>query len=397
MTTRIYFTDAMAAEFDATVLNCEPAGDRPDRFEAQLDRTAFYPTSGGQPHDTGRLGAAHVLDVRDDDAGQIHHVIDAPLTPGATVHGQIDWARRLDHMQQHTGQHVLSAAFDRLFKVRTTSFHMGALASTIDLAREVTSAEIEQAEAAANRVVWDARPVTVRFATEEEAARLPLRKEPVKTGTLRLIDVTGYDLSACGGTHVPQTGLIGGIAVAGWERFKGATRLTFVCGSRMLASHAALRDVVTAATRALSVLPGEVTGAIERLQADLKSGARDLRRLQEELAVHHAAGFRAAATTIGPYRGVLISHPGWDGTALKALASAIVSESGFVVVLTGDGQPTPVVVARSSDVALDAGAWMKRATAELGGRGGGRAEMAQGGLDAGPDRILEFARQTLAT
>ena len=163
MTTRIYFTDAQTSQFDGTVVACEAAG---GRFEVVLDRTAFYPTSGGQPHDTGLLGAARVLDVVDDDAGIIRHVTDAPLEPGHQVHGQIDWPRRLDHMQQHTGQHVLSAAFDHLFGVRTMSFHLGAETATIDLAREVTPAEIAQAEAEANRVVWDARPVTVRLSLQ---------------------------------------------------------------------------------------------------------------------------------------------------------------------------------------------------------------------------------------
>src|SRR5690348_15648269 len=143
-------------------------------------------------------------------------------------------------MQQHTGQHILSAAFDRRFGVRTTSFHLGADVSTIDLAREVTPVEIAEAELEANQVVWDARLVNVRFVSEAEAAALPLRKEPVKSGTLRLVDVVDFDLSACGGTHVPQTGLIGAIVITGWERFKGATRLSFACGRRALKSHAAL-------------------------------------------------------------------------------------------------------------------------------------------------------------
>jgi alanyl-tRNA synthetase len=393
MTTRIYFTDALVQEFDATVVSCTPAG---DRFDVVLDRTAFYPESGGQPFDIGGLGAARVLDVQDDDAGIIHHTTDAPMIAGAVVHGRIDWARRLDHMQQHTGQHILSAAFDHLFGVRTTSFHLGAESSTIDLAREVSPAEIANAEREANRVVWEARPITIRFVTEAQAAELPLRKEPVKSGLLRLVEVEGFDLSACGGTHVAQAGMVGAIAVAGWERFKGATRLTFVCGQRALRSHAALRDVVVSATRVLSVLPAEVPAAIERLQADLRAGGRELRRLQEEVAAHRAVGLRTAAETIGPFRGVLSTQAGWDAAALKTLAMAVVSEPGLIVVLTGDASPTPVVIARSADVAVDAGAWMKRATAELGGRGGGRAELAQGGLMAPADRVLAFARETLA-
>jgi alanyl-tRNA synthetase len=396
MTTRIYFTDALAREFDAVVASCTPAPSNLARFDVVLDRTAFYPSSGGQPFDTGTLGPARVLDVNDDDAGVIHHTVDAALPAGASVHGQINWARRLDHMQQHTGQHILSAAFDHRFGVRTTSFHLGAEVSSIDLAREVTPAEIADAEREANRLVWDARPVTVRFVSEEDAAKLPLRKEPVKTGMLRLVDITDYDLSACGGTHVPQTGLIGAIVVVGWERFKGATRLTFACGGRALTSHSTFRDVVLGATRALSVLPGEVTGAIERLQTDVKTAGRDLRRLQEELAVHQAAAFRAAAETIGPYRVVLSTQAGADAQGLKTLAAAVVRESGLVVVFIGEGSPTPVVVARSADVAFDAGAWIKRATAELGGRGGGRPEQAQAGLAAAPDRVREFARRTLA-
>ena len=396
MTTRIYFTDALTREFDAQVLACVPAGDRPDRFEVVLDRTAFYPSSGGQPFDTGQLGAARVLDVADGDDDVIRHVMDAPLTVGDRVRGVVDWPRRFDHMQQHTGQHILSAAFDHLWSVRTVSFHLGAESATIDLAREVTEKEIRDAEAEANRVVWEDRPVTVRFVTEEEAARLPLRKEPARTGLLRLVEVADFDLSACGGTHVPSTGMIGLIAVAGWERFKGATRLTFVCGGRALRSHGTLRDIVTSATRVLSVHPAELAGGIERLQAEAKEHGRTIKRLQTELADFQAAALRAAATTMGPYRGVLRTQPGADAVALKTLAQAIVSEPGMIVVLVGDGSPAPLVVARSANVDMDAGAWLKLAVAELGGRGGGRPEMAQGGVAAAADAVLDFARRTLS-
>jgi alanyl-tRNA synthetase len=189
--------------------------------------------------------------------------------------------------------------------------------------------------------------------------------------------------------------MIGVIAIAGWERFKGTTRLTFVCGGRALVSHAALRDAVTAATRALSVLPAEIGPAIERLQGENKDASRSIKRLQDELAGFRAAELREKATTIGPYRGVLMAQPDADAAALKTLAAAIVSAPGLVVVFTGQGSPTPVVVARSADVPVDAGAWIKRATAEFGGRGGGRPEQAQGGIDAAADRILEFAQRTL--
>src|SRR5215831_14905116 len=184
MTERLYYADSRLTSFDATVESCDPAG---GRFEVRLNRTAFYPTSGGQPFDTGRIGGVGVVDVIDREDGEIVHVTEGAIAPGSSVHAEIDWARRLDHMQQHTGQHLLSAAFDRLFGVRTESFHLGADTSTIDLAREVSPAEIARVEDAANAVVWDDRAVEIRYATDEEASRLPLRKESQRTGRLRLI------------------------------------------------------------------------------------------------------------------------------------------------------------------------------------------------------------------
>jgi alanyl-tRNA synthetase len=394
MTKRLYYTDSLLRDFDATVITCDVVN---GRATVVLDETAFYPTSGGQPFDTGLLGASHVIDVIDDDAGMIRHVVDKPLTPGEQVHGAIDWPRRLDHMQQHTGQHVLSAAFDHLFDVRTVSFHLGRETATIDLAREVMPAEIARAEAEANRVVWENRAVTVRFATDDEASRLPLRKEPVRSGLLRLVEVTDFDLSACGGTHVPSTGMIGIIAIAGWEKFKGATRVSFVCGGRALRGYGQLRDAMAAASRALSVSPAEVAPTIDRLQGDVKELGRTIRRLQDDVAAGRAAKLRADAADIGGRRSVLKHEPGWDAAGLKTLASAIVDEPGTVAVLVGDGSPAPVVIARSGDVDFDAAGWMKQAAAALGGRGGGRPELAQGGLGVSPERVLEYARDTLKT
>jgi alanyl-tRNA synthetase len=388
----LYYRDPLLTSFDATVVTCDP-GD--GVFTVQLDRTAFYPSSGGQPFDTGRLGGAAVLDVLVDDDEVIRHVVDRALAVGETVRGEVDWTRRFDHMQQHTGQHILSAAFDRHFGVRTVSFHMGADVSTIDLAREVSAAEIARAEEEANTIVWEDRPVTVRFASEEEAARMPLRKESKRTGLLRLVDVTDFDLSACGGTHVPATGRIGIIAVAGWERFKGGSRVSFVCGRRALRAYSELRDVVTATTRALSIGPPELAATVTRLQEEQKSQTRTIRRLQEESATTLATALVDAAQDIRGVRYVLSGQPGWDGAALKTLAAAIIAGPGRVTILAGEGQPSPVVVARSADLSFDAGAWLKGAMAALGGRGGGRPELAQGGIPATPDQILAHARKTI--
>ncbi len=391
---RLYYTDSLLTSFDAVVESCATVD---GHVHVTLDQTAFYPTSGGQPFDRGVLGGAAIVDVLDDEeTGSIVHVVDRPLTPGTTVHGEVDWPRRLDHMQQHTGQHVLSAAFDRRFGVRTVSFHMGAGTATIDLAREVTPVEIAAAERDANAVVWDDRPVAVRYASDAEAAAMPLRKESTRTGTLRLVEVPDWDLSACGGTHVVRTGTIGMIAIGGWERFKGGTRVTFLCGGRALAAFGALRDVTTPASRVLTVAVSDLPDTITRMQTYIKDQQRAVRDLQEQVTSQLAVELRATAVPgLDGARVVVRAQPGWDGGAIKHLAAAIVSSPGFVVVLTGEGTPVPVVVARSADVGVDAGAWIKEAAAELGGKGGGRPEIAQGGLAAGTDGILARASRTL--
>lgn len=400
MTRRLYYSDSLLRTFEAGVVACEPAG---DQFRVTLDASAFYPTSGGQPHDVGTLepaagGArASVVDVIDDEtSGEVWHVVDVPLAVGAVVRGEINGVRRLDHMQQHTGQHILSAAFDHRVQARTVSFHMGAESSTIDLSREVTPDQLASVETAANEVVWHDLEVGVRYVSEAEAAALPLRKEPTRTGTLRLVDVPGVDLSACGGTHVPRTGMIGMIAITGTERFKGGSRVSFACGGRALAAFAAMRRVTQAAARTLTLAPAEVPDAIVRLQTQIKDQQRSIKRLQEQVTVTLAEELRGAAEPgLGGARVIIREQPGWDAAALKFLASAVVSNPGFVVVLTGEGAPVPVVVARSADVGVDAGAWMKDATAELGGRGGGRPDMAQGGITAGTSDILARANRTL--
>jgi alanyl-tRNA synthetase len=392
MTVRLYYTDPYASEFDAEVVRVE---EHDGRAAAILDRSAFYPASGGQPFDTGTLGTARVVEVIDGDDGNLRHVLEGTVAAGK-VHARIDWARRFDHMQQHTGQHVLSAAFDKLAQARTESFHLGSAASTIDLGREVLPPAIARAEDEANRIVWEDRPVHIRFADAEAAAALPLRKETGRTGTLRLIDVEGFDLSACGGTHVARTGAIGVIAVTGWEKFRGGTRVEFVCGGRGLRSHRVLRDVVTGSVRTLSVLPGELPAAIERLQGELKDARRTIKGLLADLAVHEAARLVAEAEPAGAARVVARALDGWDVGGLKTIASCVVERSGHVAVLLGTPAPAPVVIARSADVALDCAAVLRTLMEKFGGKGGGRPELAQGGGVAGPiPDALEFAKRTV--
>ena len=393
MTERIYYTEPSCRTFEATVTR---TGERDGRPLVTLDRTAFYPTSGGQPFDTGRLGSVEVVETIDED-DDIVHVVSAPVAPGTRVRGEIDWARRFDHMQQHTGQHVLSAAFDRLFENRTTSFHMGAEVSTIDLAREATSDELERAVAEANHVVWENREVSVRFVSAGEAARLPLRKEPVREGTLRLVEISDFDLSACGGTHVSRTGAIGMIAVTQAERFRGGSRITFACGSRALRVFRGYRDAVAGAVRVLSVLPHELPSAVERAQLDSKDLRKIVSRLQGKLAGHEASRLLEDAALVGDRRVVVQALEGWDAAGLKAIASSLVARSGVVAVLVSAGNPVAVVVARSQDAALDSSKGLRMLLDRFGGRGGGRPELAQGaGLVGKIEDILSAAREAVS-
>jgi len=393
MTERIYYTDPYCREFDAQVLDVTTDGH--GRHLAVLDRTAFYPTSGGQPSDTGTLGAARVVDVIDRDGGTIMHVIEGEVQPGA-INGRIDWDRRFEHMQQHTGQHVLSAAFDHLLGARTVSSHLGAVSATIDLAVDAAPGDIARAEAEANRIVWEDRPVHIRFADADEAATLPLRKEPARGGRLRLIDVEGFDLSACGGTHVARTGAIGSVAVASWERVRGGTRVEFLCGVRALRGWRALRDSVAASTRLLSVLPAELPAAIERLQAEGREATRRLKNAHASLAGVEADALAAAAVRRGGIAVVAAAMSGWDANGLKQIASRIVERPGFAAVLVSEPEPAALVVARSGDVALDSASILRDLTARFGGKGGGRPELAQGGGLRGPAaEIVEDASRLL--
>jgi alanyl-tRNA synthetase len=398
VTSRIYYTDPYCRRFDAVVTKTFEHDGHP---AVLLDRTAFYPSSGGQPFDVGRLkpaGGPDAVDVIDavDVEDEVVHVLSAPLPERAAVHGEVAWDRRFDHMQQHTGQHVLSAAFDRLFDNRTVSFHMGTDLSTIDLARDVSWDQIARAEAEANRIVCENREVSIRFVSPDEAATLPLRKEPARTGVLRLIDVKDFDLSACGGTHVARTGAIGAIVVPAVEKFKGGARVTFACGSRALRVFRALRDAVSGSVRALSVLPHELPGAIERMQVEAKELRRAIKKFQESLAAQEAARLVEAGETSGAGRLIVEALDGWDANGLKIIASEITQRTSAVVVLLSAAVPFAVVVARSRDLAVDSQAVLRGLMDRFGGRGGGKPDLAQGGgLGGSVADIRSAARELL--
>ena len=391
---RLYYTDAYLVEFDAVVRDVVR---QEDRWKIVLDRTAFYPTSGGQPFDTGTLGDANVVDVFEQEDGTIGHLVDRELEANSRVRGHVNWSRRFDHMQQHTGQHLLSAAFERETGAKTVSFHLGTSASTIDLDKELPSGEIVRVEDAVNGVLWEDREVCMKFVTAHEAAKLPLRKEPAREGEVRIIEIKDYDLSACGGTHVRRTGGIGLIAISGFERFKGGLRVEFVCGGRALRAYRSVKNSVAGSVRLLSVLPDELPSAIEKLQAAGRSQQKSQEGLYERLAAHEAATLAASAEKVGAVNVVAAAVSGWDANGMKKLASSITDRPATLAVLLTTESPTLIVVSRSQDLSLDTGALLKSLIDRFGGRGGGKGAMAQGGgLTGDPRAILDAARSEIA-
>src|SRR5271169_2596849 len=279
-TERLYYRDSFLREFDAQVLSCDKDG---ERWKVVLDRTAFYPTSGGQPHDTGKLGDVPVIEVADVEHKVVHYT--SAAVPVGAVRGTIDWARRIDHMQQHTGQHLLSAAFIELFNFQTVSFHLGKETSTIDLqAPSVVPRQLETAERRTNEIIFEDRPVEIRFGTARELAESGIRKKVDREGILRAIDIEGFDRQPCGGTHLASTGQAGLILLRKLERSRDHWRIEFVAGYRALAAarsdFATLTQAATLLSCALADVPAGITKNIE----DRRANTSAIKRLEERLA-----------------------------------------------------------------------------------------------------------------
>jgi alanyl-tRNA synthetase len=400
MTDRLYYHDSFLYDFDARVVE---AFESNGRYAIVLDRTAFYPTSGGQVHDLGILTAVGkqipVTEVADDEDGRILHFASALLVAGTQVHGSIDAARRLDHVQQHSGQHVLSAAFIRLFNMPTVSFHMGEESCTIDLETAgLSAAQAQKTEYLANEVIAEDRPVSIRFVPLEEARQLGLRKLPPKqTGDLRLIDITDFDLTACGGTHVRATGQIGSILLRKIEKIKPGVRVEFVCGLR--AVNTARRDYSTL-TEAAALYSSHIYDVPQQVRKSLdetKAAGKAQHKLLEELAELYAE--RLLAQGAGSPQIITEFFPERDAAFIKLLAQKLTAGKSAVVALlaSGAGQPT-LVFAQTPGQKTNMGQLMKDAMTQLGGRGGGSANMAQGGLPAGSadvDKLTSLLQETV--
>ena len=390
MTDRLYYRDSFLYEFDAEVLDTLPASNSDPRTAIVLDRTAFYPTSGGQIFDTGAIvlagtnSSVRIAEVVEHDDGTILHILqESPRVPkGSRVRGLIDPERRRDHMQQHSGQHVLSAAFVRLFDMPTVSFHMGADYCSIDLdTKGLNLQQLEAAEALANEVIQENRPVETRFVTQGEARGLGLRKlPPVEKDELRLIDIRDFDLTACGGTHVQGTAQIGCMLLRKTEKVRQGWRVEFVCGKRAVAT--ARRDYTTLshAAAVLSTQLWDVSQQIQKLQEESRASRKSREQLYEELAGLYADRLLSETPDIGGRKIIVRTFPDRDLAFIKLLAQKLIRQSPPAIVFLGvTTVPPALVFAQSPGQPFDMGALMKEALAKLGGRGGGSKDMAQGG------------------
>jgi alanyl-tRNA synthetase len=396
MTKHLYYEDSYLTEFAAIVIDKFTVGQKP---AVVLDQTAFYPASGGQPCDTGALGGARVESVEEEESGRIIHILDAS-PPSGEVRGCIDWSRRFDHMQQHTGQHILSQAFLGVTKASTLSFHLGLETSTIDL--DLAQADpriLQQVEELAARVVFEDRIVRILNVSRQELPSLGVRKESRREGEIRVIDIDGFDRSPCGGTHVRRCGEVGLIFILGSERYKGGTRIEFVCGGRVLRSFRKDHEVLRELAKLYSAHPHELSSLAEKFLQERSALLRDKMHLEGQLLEMEAQELRDRAGETGGIAEVYQSYSDRKIESLKILAQKITASPRALAILCIAQEPAQLVVARSADVQGDCGAAIKLLAGKLGGKGGGRPELAQAGGIAGSaleewsQAILDYFRR----
>jgi alanyl-tRNA synthetase len=371
MTDRLYYTDAYLCAFDAAVIDAAEGGRR-----VYLDRTAFYPTSGGQPHDTGLLGGARVLDVVDE-GDRVAHLMERPLAPGPAS-GAVDWPRRFDHMQQHTGQHLLSAVLADLFGHATIGVHFGGGSSSLDLdTPALDHGRVVEAEARANAVVTENREVEVSF--EDAAGAADLRKPSDRRGVLRVVTIRDLDRSACGGTHVRATGEIGSLQIRRVERVRRSIRLEFLCGERAVRGARADLDLLARLAGPYSAPAEELPTLLARQRDEIKQALAARRELEGALDARRARELYAAALpdAAGIRRIVVGDEPGMTRERLRGLAQAVIALPRAIFAGTA-AEPPAVLFAASEDSGVDAGTVLRAELERAGGRGGGNPRIAEG-------------------
>lgn len=380
MTKRLYYDAPYEVEFEAHILERRPVE---SGIGLVLDQTAFYPTSGGQPCDQGWLDDVPVTNVYEE-GEQIVHVAERDV-PGEAVRGRIQWARRFDHMQQHTGQHILSEAFQQLLGAATVSFHLGAEISTIDLDIAALSPEdVVRVEELVNSIIWEDRPISARFYEERELAGMPLRKLPGKVEVIRIVAIRDFDYSPCGGTHCASTGSVGLLKIRRWERRGQETRVEFLCGGRALRDYAWKHEAVMRLANAFGVQGRELEATVSRLSEEARETRRELQALRDQLLDYEAGALSADACRVGNFKIVRRIFEGRDQENVRHLALRIISAAGHIAVFgISDSEKGRLILACAKDVPGDMASVLRETCRKFGGGGGGQPRLAQGGgLDA---------------
>lgn len=377
-TEKLYYQDPYLTAFTARVLTCEPSK---TGYLVTLDRTAFYPEGGGQPADHGTLGGAAVTDVHEKD-GVIFHTCGAPVEIGTEVEGSIDWPRRFNHMQQHSGEHILSGLLCALYDCNNVGFHLGADTVTIDYNRELTWEQVLEAERRANETIWADTPVEITFPSPEALEQLHYRSKKELTGQVRIVTFPGADCCACCGTHVRRAGEVGLIKVLSCQKFREGVRMEILCGQRAYWYLSRIYDQDHAVAQLLSVKPQDTLAAVERQNAELTTAKQRMTELEDQL-------FSLRAQALTGLGDVLLVEPPMRPDGARKLADAVAKAAGgLAAVFAGEGNSHvyALVQADGGDITP----LVKRLNAALSGRGGGRNGFAQGSVQADGSAIRAF-------
>jgi alanyl-tRNA synthetase len=374
-TDRLYFAEPYLNAFTAIVVSRRV---RNGAIEVALDRSAFYPEGGGQPADHGALNGVPVTDVQSDDGGIVWHTISGDL-PMDAVEGKIDWQRRFDHMQQHHGQHLLSAAFEELFDLKTTAFHLGADYATIDLDGDVTESQMLAAETRTNEIIWQDHPVNARFVTREELALIPLRKPPAVEGAVRVVSVDGFDHSACGGTHPRSTGAVGVLHTRRREKRGGETRVDFVCGGRALGNLRSSGALLHRLARSFTIGVEGLEDVVSKLREQSEGMRKRLEATMKTLLAHEAKELVGHAERVADTPVVHLVRNDLSLDDARTLAREVTA-GGAIIVLGIGGDKPQVMIGRPASHDVDCGKLVREVVGAFGGKGGGQPGMAQGGV-----------------
>ncbi|MEM7034018.1 MAG: alanyl-tRNA editing protein [Chloroflexota bacterium] len=392
MNNRLYYQNSYLTSFDTTIHTRLTVQNSPAVI---LQQSAFYPTSGGQPHDLGYLNDVSVTDVFiDKDTDQVVHILEQEIR-GDEVTARVNWSRRFDLMQQHSGQHILSQAIIRQVDAETIGFHLSQDYATLDIARnDIAETDLVAAENLANQILYENRSVTARFVTNEELVKLPLRKQPSVKGAIRVVTIEDFDWSACGGTHVAHTGEVGIIKIIKRERRKKGLRLTFLCGKRALTHYQQINSHIREMALQLDVSIEEALEALTRQQAQLKQANKENERLQAQQLQQRAQSLAEQALQVGAISVVSFVAKDEPIATIQQLAKHITQNEATIALLGIEGQKGQLVFARSKDVSLDMRMLLKSVGPIIGGGGGGSPELAQGG-GSNPEKVTDAVTEAV--